>query len=381
MKNFVKNTCLYIVDYIKTTDIFLIFMSVGASVLSFALMFSLYPAQISNIRTVYVQIISSIIGIVCAIFMSNIDYHQITKMWKPIGISAAIFTLLTLTPLGTLRGGDGAGSADRSWVQLGFTNVQPSEFLKAAFIVTLSYHCFKVSDKINEPKVFMRLLGHALIPIAIIFLQKDFGTMIIFICIAACILFVAGINWKIISAVVAMGVVALILFLTNTLPDYLLKRLYVINHLEETKRGLGMQQYNGRITLASGKILGKGFNSDDILTKTPELYNDMIFAHIGQVLGFVGCVSVLLWLFLYCFRLLQNGKNAPDKLGYFICVGIFAIMFFQSMVNIGMVLCLTPVIGVTLPFISSGGSSVVATYILLGLALSVHNHTHKSTLF
>lgn len=381
MKNFVKDTCLYIIDYIKTTDIFLVLMSVGASILSFALMFSLYPGQISNIRTIYVQIISSIIGFICAIFISNIDYHQITKMWKQIGISAAIFTLLTLTPLGTLRGGDGAGSADRSWVQLGFTNVQPSEFLKAAFIITLSYHCFKVSDHINEPKTFMRLLGHALIPIGIIFLQKDFGTMIIFICIAACILFVAGINWKIISVVIAMGVVALILFLTNTLPDYLLKRLYVINHLEETKRGLGMQQYTGRITLASGKILGKGFNSDDILTKTPELYNDMIFAHIGQVLGFIGCISVLLWLFLFCLRLLQNGKNAPDNLGYFICVGIFAIMFFQSMVNIGMVLCLTPVIGVTLPFISSGGSSVVATYILLGLALSVHNHTHKSTLF
>ena len=88
-----------------------------------------------------------------------------------------------------------------------------------------------------------------------------------------------------------------------------------------------------------------------------------------------------LWVVIYCVRILQLGKNSKDNLGCLICVGIFAIMFFQSMVNIGMVLCLTPVIGVTLPFISSGGSSVVATYILLGLALSVHNHTHKSTLF
>ena len=381
MKNFFRDRFVYFLDYIGKTDMFLIFMSGGASVLSFFLMMSLYPAQISSLRTVYVQVASSFVGFVLAIIISNIDYHHIAKMWKPIAIFSVLFTLLTLTPLGRMRGEDGSGSADRSWVNLGFTRMQPSEFLKAAFVITFSYHCFKVAKRINQPKTFMLLIAHALVPISIIFLQKDFGTMIIFVVIAACILFVSRINWKIISGAVAIGFVALMLFLTNTLPDYLLKRLYVVSHLEETKRGLGMQQYTGRITLASGKIFGKGFNSPDILTSTPELYNDMIFAHIGQVLGFVGCICVLLWLLLYCFRLLQNGRKAPDHLGYAICVGIFAIMFFQSLVNIGMVLCITPVIGVTLPFISSGGSSVVATYILLGLALSVHNHTHKPTLF
>ena len=161
MKNFFRDRFVYFLDYIGKTDMFLIFMSGGASVLSFFLMMSLYPAQISSLRTVYVQVASSFVGFVLAIIISNIDYHHIAKMWKPIAIFSVLFTLLTLTPLGRMRGEDGSGSADRSWVNLGFTRMQPSEFLKAAFVITFSYHCFKVAKRINQPKTFMLLIAHA----------------------------------------------------------------------------------------------------------------------------------------------------------------------------------------------------------------------------
>ncbi|MDE5600558.1 MAG: FtsW/RodA/SpoVE family cell cycle protein [Oscillospiraceae bacterium] len=386
MKHRLKNFGILIIDYIRITDNFLILMSIGASILSCFLIASLYPESISTLKPVYTQMGASFAGLVLAIFVSHFDYHQIANLWKIIGISALTLSLLVFTPLGTLRGGNdmsgpGSGSEDLNWLNLGFVTLQPSEFLKVAFVITFSYHCYKVSNRINEPRMLLLLFAHALIPIGIIYLQNDYGTMSVFVFIFICILFIAGINWKVILGGIGVGIFIVILVLTNTIPAYLLQRIKILEDLDSAKRGLGLQQYTGRITLATGKMFGKGFQSNDLLTNTPELYNDMVFSHVGQIVGFVGCACVLLWVVLYCLRLLQNGIKAQDNLGYFLCVGCFAVIFFQSLINIGMVLCLLPIIGVTLPFISAGGSSVISTYLLLGLAISVHNHTYKATLF
>lgn len=372
----------------KSTDLVLVSMALGASLLSSVLMFSLFKIKsISTPRPIFVQIATSLFGLMCAIIISNIDYHKIAKAWKPIAIFTCSFSLLLFFPvIGNLRGGNSlsgaeTGSDNLNWINLGFTKLQPSEFLKIAFIITFAFHCSMVFNRINKPKTFIKLVAHALVPVFIIFLQKDYGTMIIFVLIAAFMFLAAGINWKIISAAIGCGLVVLLLFVSNVLPDFRLKRLEVLFNLEKFKDGAGWQQYRGQIALANGKLFGKGLFSDDMINDVPELYNDMVFAHVGQTLGMLGCIAVLVWLCFFCIRILQHGKNSQDNLGYLICIGCFSLIFIQAIINIGMVLAISPVIGVTLPFISAGGTSNLSSYLLLGLILSVHRHSFNLQLF
>lgn len=373
---------------LKSTDLILVSMALGANLLSFILIFSLFQIKsISSIRPVFIQLVTSFTGLIAALIISNIDYHKIAKMWKSIAIFACSFSLLLFVPvIGSLRGGNTlnnleTGSDNLNWINLGFTKIQPSEFLKIAFIITFAFHCSMVFNRINKLKTFTKLIAHAMVPVLIIFLQKDYGTMIIFILIASFILLAAGINWKIISVAIGCGLIILLLFIANVLPDFRLKRIEVLSNLEKFKDGAGWQQYRGQIALASGKIFGKGFFSDEMITDVPELYNDMIFAHIGQTLGLIGCIAILVWIGYFCIRILKHGKNSQDNLGYLICVGCFSLIFIQSVINIGMVLCFAPVIGITLPFISAGGSANLSSYMLLGLILSVHKHSFKTALF
>lgn len=386
MKNFFKEIYYSIIYYFKTTDKLLFFMSVGASLLSLPLIYSLFPNAISTLRPFYIQIIAFFVGVISAIIISNMDYHKIEKYFKHVAISAIVLNLLPFTPIGKDRGDDmltnaGSGSVNLNWINIGFTKIQPSDFLKIAFILTFSYHCSKVLKNINKPKVLIKLVIHSLVPVAIIYMQKDYGTMSVFFFIIICIMLVANTNWKVILAMGGVGAIVLILFLTKNLPSYLLERFYVLYNLEEEKLGIGNQQYSGRTALGTGGIFGKGFFSKDILYSTQELHNDMIFAHIGQIFGFIGCVLVLIWIFVYCMRILQIGKDAKDNLGCLICVGVFAVFFFQSAINIGMVLVICPVIGIALPFFSAGGTCSVSTYMLLGILLSIKKHSYRLTLF
>lgn len=381
MKALLKKIGNEIVSYISITDKVILFLAAAASCLSCLLIYSLYPESISSLTPVITQACASLIGIACAIFLSTFNYQQIAELWKFFAPIALILCLLTFTPLGQMRGGTGMGSDDQNWLNLGFITIQPSEFLKVAFILTFSLHCFKMRRHINQPRVLIPILIHGAIPILLVAAQGDFGTMLVFLCIFISILFTAGINWKVMAIGGAVGVTGLIAFWFLAMPSYLKERFTAVYNLEATKRGYGLQQYQGRITLGSGGIFGKGLSSDNLLTTTPELYNDMMFAHIGQVFGFFGCLLVIIWIMVICLRLLQNAKNAPDGLGNYICVGVFAVLFFQSVINIGMVLCVFPVIGITLPLFSAGGSSVLSTYLCLGLAMSVHNYTPKSDLF
>lgn len=386
MKNFFKEIYYSFIHYFKTTDMLLFFMSIGASLISFPLIYSLYPNAIKTLRPFYIQIASSVVGVIFAVIISNIDYHKIEKYVKHIAITVIILNLLPFTPIGKDRGDDmltnaGSGSANLNWINIGFTKIQPSDFLKIAFILTFSYHCSKVLREINKPKVLLKIALHALVPVSIIFIQKDYGTMSVFLFIILCMALVANTNWKVLLAMGAAGAVVLALFLTNNLPEYLRKRFYVLNHLEEEKLGIGCQQYTGRTALGTGGIFGKGFGSKDILYSTQELHNDMIFAHIGQIFGFIGCTAVLLWVLVYCARILKIGKDAKDNLGCLICVGVFSIFFFQAAINIGMVLVVCPVIGIALPFFSAGGTCSLSTYMLLGVVLSVKKHSYRLTLF
>lgn len=363
--------------YLKTTDKILLFFCVLISLISSLMIFSIYKVGFLNSpKLAMVQAVAFIIGIITSVIISTIDYHTLAGMWKIYVPICVILVFLTFTPLGIIR----EGSDNRAWLNLSFTTLQPSELLKLAFIYTFSLHLSKVKDNINDFKVLGLLFLHGLIPIGLIIAQGDTGSAMIFMGIFLALLFTAGLSWKYIVAGISVVVVSAPLVWFFLLKDYQKNRILVIFDPTRDPNGVGFQQSQGLVALGSGEIFGKGLFAKN-LYNVPEIYNDFIFAHIGQTLGFIGCLAVIFILCIICIKILFVGKMSKDSLGTFICVGVFTILFLQTIVNIGMVLGFMPVIGVTLPFLSAGGTSVVVMYISIGMVLSVYRYNRKKMLF
>ena len=137
------------------------------------------------------------------------------------------------------------------------------------------------------------------------------------------------------------------------------------------------QQYWGKLALGSGQLFGKGLHADNYVN-VPEVQNDFIFTYVGQCFGFIGCIALIAVLAYICLKIVADSRIAKDELGKYICVGVFAMIFVHCVLNIGMVLAVMPVIGVPLPFVSQGGSSMVSMFVSIGLVMSVYSHCEKN---
>ena len=200
--------------------------------------------------------------------------------------------------------------------------------------------------------------------------------MIIFVLIALTMLFSAGLSYRYIAAAAGAAVIAAPVLWFFFLGDYQKSRILGLFHPEEYTQVV-WQQAQGEISIGAGQILGKGFFGVDHHT-VPLAYNDFIFAYIAESVGFIGSVGLLCLLLGLAVKTLMTARRSEDALGYFICVGIFGMFLWQVVVNVGMCLFLMPVIGITLPFLSAGGTSVVTTYLAVGVALSVYMHNRKN---
>lgn len=365
-------------NYIRQTDQWLWLFCLGLSGFSAVLLTGIVSSGIMpglTMHTVKVQMIASALGAVSAIILSKFDYHTLSKLWKLHAPVAYTFVLMTFI-IGT---GTAERQGDKSWIALpGMSmTIQPAEFLKISFILTFAYHLFCVRDEVNRPQNVLLLCMHGAVPVLLIHFQGDDGSALVFASIFVCMIFAAGLSWKyIIPAIVAMIAAAPLIwfFLLN---DYQRQRFMILWDPAANPLGNIYQQYNAKLAMGSGQIWGKGIFTTNH-KYVPAEHTDFIFAFIGESLGFVGCLAVVLVLTLLCVKTLVNANLAEDSLGRYICVGVFAMLAFQIIINIGMCLSLLPVIGITLPFLSSGGSSVLASYMGLGLALSVYMHTSKN---
>lgn len=363
--------------YFEKLDKLLLTTVLICSGLSVILLYSIYKNDVSASvipLTYKTQFLATVIGIGFALILSLIDYNKLAKLWylyAPVGI---FLVLLTFTSIGTGRKGEFAD--DRAWLDLGFTSIQPSEFLKLAFILSFSYHLSKVQDKVNKPFNLLMLCIHGAIPLGLVVLQGDDGTAIIFAVIFFVILFIGGLSWKYILSLIVASPILILIGWSKILSDNQRDRIRIIFNPELDPLGLGHQQIQGKIALGSGQLYGKGLFGGNYMYVS-EMHNDFILSYIGQTIGFIGCVTVCVIIGVMCLKLLINAFTAKDILGRFICVGVFAMIFTHVFLNIGMVLGVMPVIGVPLPFISAGGSSVLSMYIAIGLALSVYAHSEK----
>ncbi|MBD5129275.1 MAG: FtsW/RodA/SpoVE family cell cycle protein [Ruminococcaceae bacterium] len=376
----------FFVGHIKRVDKVLPAICVIITVFDIFLVNSMYKTGYIPQGVVKTQFIAAILGVLASFVISFVDYKFIAKLWYVYAPLAVILQLLVWSPIGVQRDDDVA------WIQIGGVNgitIQPSEILKFVFIITLALHISKLGDKLNSLPHLLLVCAHGLFPTALIVAQGDAGSALVFLFIFIVMLFMGGVSWKyIIAAVVAVPPVIYVAWNYVMKDHHRLRFLVLFDEAtrKEQIRNVYYQQYMGKIGLGSGQLTGMGFDpqtyhdvqNDIQIIDIPEIYNDFVFSYIGMTMGFIGCMAVVVALAVLCLKLLSNASGAGDPFGRLICVGVFALVLFHCIINIGMVLSVVPVIGIPLPFISTGGTAMIMMHACMGLVLSVSAHKEKA---
>ncbi|MBE6539095.1 MAG: hypothetical protein E7671_06515 [Ruminococcaceae bacterium] len=317
-----------------------------------------------------VQIISVVMGIAMMLFITIADYEEFIDKF---GKAFYVFSLMLLE--GTLVFGVAAGS-NMSYLRFGPVGIQPSEFVKAAYIMTFSKHLAFVRDKINNFKHLAGLALHAGLIIGLILISGDLGVALVYMGFTVIMLFCAGLSsWFF----VGIGAAALIGFpyVWPMLHDYQQKRIIYGFKPELDPLDKGLQPLLSRQAIANGGMWGQGIDGGSYYERLYASHTDFIFASFCEKFGFVGGIIVILTLVVMVVRILMIAKTARSLIGAYICIGAAAIIIVQTLENLGMCMAFLPVVGITLPFMSYGGSSMLSMYIIIGLVQSVRAHREK----
>lgn len=315
-----------------------------------------------------IQIGASVGGLVLAILLSRIDYEAICMLWPIWSGISLILVLLTFTSMGL----NATGTDDTAWLAIGSFTFQPAELLKISFIISFSMHLAKAQEHIREFKTVFLLCLHGGFHILLVFMQGDDGTALVFIAIFLSMMLVSGVNLLYYVFGLA-GVCTVIPILWTFFMDEDKKARFLCifpKYVEKYLDTYGWQQFEALKSIGTGQLTGVGYLNGT----NPTLFarnNDLIFIVAAEEFGFLGGVLLFVLLALLVIELYLCARRAKDPLGSYLCIGMMAYIGFQSLINLGMNLRLLPVIGITLPFFSDGGSSVATLYLGMTLALSV----------
>ncbi len=364
-------------DFIRESDKVMFVLCVAASLYGcLAVMSS--TNYLSSMRPFLVQVISLVLGVCAAMFISAFDFETIMKRWYIITAIGLVPVILTF-----FIGFAPEGTDDKAWLDLGITTFQPSELLKICFIITFATHLNLVKTKINKLKYLIPVCIHGAAPVLLIHFQGDDGTALVFAVMVLCMMFAAGVSWKyFLAGLLTVAVASPVIFFL-IMNDEQRARIINVFNIEADIQGQTYQQYRGRMALANGGLTGQGLFNGTLTSVggVPEGQNDFIFVSIGEELGFLGCMAVLILLAAICFRALNIARTCVKDSGKFICVGFFSMIFAQIIINIGMCVALMPVIGVTLPFFSAGGTSLLCVFLGVGIVMSVYRHRNTRTIY
>lgn len=366
-----------VADYIREVDKIVFILCVAAAGYGCVAVFSATHYTGSN-RQFFTQVIGLLIGVFVAVFISLFDYSDFIKFWPVAAVIGVVPVVLTF-----FIGYAPAGTDDKAWLRFGSLSFQPSELLKIMFLITFAAHLDCVKEDINKFLNLILLCLHGFFPTVLIHFQGDDGTAIVFAVMAIGMMYAAGVRLRYFIIAFGAAAVASPFFYFFVLNDDQRSRIQTMLDIEADIKGAGYQQYRGRIALAGGGFSGQGLLNGELtqVGGVPEGHNDFIFVSIGEELGFLGCLAVLLLLAAICFRCLSIGKMCYKKTGTYICVGMFSMLLVHIIINIGMCTSLLPVIGITLPFFSAGGTSLVCLFMGVGLVLSVYMHRNSMTIY
>lgn len=310
---------------------------------------------------------------ICFMFILSFVNYEVFLNFK---ISVALFITSIVLLILTLVIGIGVGN--QSWIVLeGLSlNIQPSEFVKVLFILTFAKHLDSAKGRINKIQNVALLLLHAGVIIGLVMLQGDLGSALVFMFIAVVMCFTQGLSmWYLLggSAVIILAAP----YLWKFLKPYQQQRILVGFNPELDPLGYGYQQILSKNAIMNSSILGNGYMESTVSPTIPYNHTDMIFAVITEELGLIGVLFLMGMLVFLIIRITKTAFNARKDIGATICAGVVAMLIAQAAENIGMTLGVLPIIGITLPFVSYGGSSVLSLFLALGIVLSVFRYKNK----
>lgn len=363
MKTFSK-----IADYIRECDkILFILVFFTTSFGCMAVMSAThYTGSYSQFFT---QVAAMLLGFFAAVVISLFNYSTFIKYWPFAAAVGVIPVILTF-----FIGYAPPGTDDKAWLIIGNISFQPSELLKIMFLITFAAHLEMVKDNINKLKYLLPACAHGFLPTILIHFQGDDGTALVFAAMALGMLCASGVKLRYFLIALGAAIVASPFAYFFVLNDDQRSRIIHIFSSATDIQNSGYQQYKGNVALANGGWFGQGFMNGS-LTQTkgvPEGHNDFIFVSIGEEFGFFGCIAVILLLAAICVRILMLGKMCSRSAGSYICAGMFTMLLTHIIINIGMCLSVLPVIGITLPFFSAGGTSLLCLLCGVGLIMSVY---------
>lgn len=315
------------------------------------------------------QLIASLLGLTCMVLMMFIDYKDLRLLSIPAYIGTVILLLFVLIA--------GVGLEEvgtNGWIILGPFSFQPSELGKVTLSIIAAYFLERIKQE-NGSLNYLWLFATTGSLVGLILLQPDFGTSVVYMFMFACMIFVFGIRYRTILIIMGAALVTLPIFMFGLLEkifgSYQIERILSFLNPEAYARSGAYQVLMSIRYIGSGTLFGVEPGTEKAARNVPEAATDSIFAVIGEEWGFVGTVTVVLLFAIFLLRCLYIARFARDKFGTYIVIGLMSMFLFHFLENIGMNIGLLPVTGIPLPFISYGGSSVLVSYIAVGIIMGI----------
>ena len=364
--------------HLASIDWFLVVTVTLAMAYGLVLIKSATNALSGQIYTIIMQIIAIILGLGCMFALSRSDYSHILKYAKYLYIISVAALALTLI----IGVGGEAGVGNKSWIRIpvpgfGTVGIQPSEIIKIIFILTLAKHLDTIKEDINHPLNILLLLAHFAILFALIFRAGDLGNNLVYGVVFVAMCFAAGMSvWYFLAGAFAVAASSPIWW--NYLGEYRQFRILAGINPQLYAGDWAYQALMSQRAIGSGGLLGTGYQQGFYTqtAKIPKQWTDFIYSAAGEEFGFIGAMLVIILMTLIISRIFLISRRARNTSGSLICVGVMAIFIAQTVENIGMCLALLPVVGITLPFFSYGGSSIVSSCLGIGFVLSVKCRTN-----
>ncbi len=360
-------------NYLRMADTPLLLLCVAASVFGLVIIFSATRSY-ENGRYMPVQALALVLGLVFFIVFSLIDVDIITDRWYFL-IGFNILLLLALRLFGVM-----GETGNRSWIRFGGIGIQPSELLKITFALLLSRQITRLQESKKGLSgvfsAFSLAIHFALLFGVYVVISADAGNALVFLFIFVAMCFAGGLNILWFLVALALAALATPVLWTRFLSDYQRNRIlapYFPDLVDPDGLGITWQVRQSKIALASGGVTGQGYLRGERAQgeMLPFKHTDFIFSVAGEELGLVCCAAIMLLLTLIIIRVLMTGLRSGSHRDMLLCVGFAGMLTFQVFENIGMCVGVTPVVGITLPFFSYGGSSLVATFAAMGMVSGV----------
>ncbi len=356
-------------------DLMLVLSSLALAVLGVAMVYSAtrgtdpaaYDTTFLERQTIFVMV-----GIALMAGTALISYERLVA-WAPLLYAGGIVGLIAVLAVGVERNGA------RSWFEVGQFQVQPSEFLKVAFIVALASYVRRIDGELSLRQLLAALAIGAL-PLALVMQQPDVGTALVYLAITMGVLLVGGARVRHIVVLTILGIgFAVLVWNSGVLQSYQQDRLLSFLDPASSQSEAAYQQTQAQIAIGSGGVTGRGYGEGGQTQGefVPEQHTDFIFTVVGEELGFVGAAAFLGLFGVLVWRSWRTAKKAADMFGALLCVGVMTMFVFQMFQAVGMTLGIMPITGIPVPFLSYGGSSALTSFLGVGLVLNVHMRRYQ----